>query len=151
MTITATHAPGTFCWPELTTTDQAGAEKFYGELFGWNLAKTPMGPDAHYTIFLKGENSVAAAAQQDPGQKNAGIPPHWLSYAAVANVDASLEKAKSLGGTVVAGPFDVMEDGRMVGLADPTGAAVALWQANKHPGAMAIDEAKTLIWNAVVT
>jgi predicted enzyme related to lactoylglutathione lyase len=151
MIVTTTHAPGTFCWPELSTSDQAGAEKFYGELFGWNLAKTPMGPDAHYTIFLKGENSVAAAAQQEPEQKQAGIPPHWLSYAATANVDESVEKAKSLGGTVIAGPFDVMEYGRMVVLADPTGAAFALWQANKNPGATAIDEDNTLVWTELVT
>jgi hypothetical protein len=51
-----------------------------------------------------------------------------------ANVDQSVEKAKSLGGTLVAGPFDVMEHGRMAVLTDPTGATFALWQANQHPG-----------------
>jgi hypothetical protein len=147
--VTTTHAPGTFCWPELTTTDQAGAEKFYGELFGWTLARTPMGPDAHYTIFMKGDHSVGAAAQQGPEQK--GIPSHWLSYASTTSVDQSIEKAKSLGATVIAGPFDVMEHGRMAVLADPTGAVFALWQANKHPGATAIDEEGTLVWTELVT
>jgi predicted enzyme related to lactoylglutathione lyase len=149
--VTTTHAPGTFCWPELTTTDQAGAEKFYGELFGWKLAITPMGPDSHYTIFQKGENAVGAAAQMDPPQKSQGMPSHWMSYVATANVDASIEKAKQLGASVVAGPFDVMEHGRMAVLTDPTGAAFALWQANKHPGATAIDEESTLVWTELVT
>ena len=149
MSVTTTHAPGTFCWPELTTTDQAGAEKYYSELFGWQTVKNPMGPDAHYTIFMKGDHSVSAAAQQGPEQK--GMPSHWLSYASTASVDASIEKAKSLGGTVIAGPFDVMEHGRMAVLADPTGAAFALWQANKHPGATAIDEESTLVWTELVT
>jgi predicted enzyme related to lactoylglutathione lyase len=26
------HGPGTFCWTELTTTDQAAAHAFYAEL-----------------------------------------------------------------------------------------------------------------------
>lgn len=151
MIVNTTHAPGTFCWPELSTPDQAGAEKFYGDLFGWSLARTPMGPDAHYTIFMKGENAVAAAAQQDPERKKAGVPPHWLSYASTADVDASLKQAQELGGTVVAGPFDVMEHGRMAVLSDPTGAVFALWQAKQHPGATAIDEDHTLVWTELVT
>jgi uncharacterized protein len=151
MIVNTTHAPGTFCWPELSTTDQAGAEKFYGELFGWKLSTTPMGPDEHYTIFLKGENSVAAAAAQQAEQKKAGVPPHWLSYASTADVDASVKTAQALGGRLLAGPFDVMEHGRMAVLADPTGAAFALWQAKGHPGATAIDEDDTLIWTELVT
>lgn len=151
MIVNTTHAPGTFCWPELSTPDQAGAEKFYGELFGWKLAITPMGPDAHYTIFQKGDNAVAAAAQQGPEQKQAGVPPHWLSYVSTASVDASMKKAQELGAQVIAGPFDVMEHGRMAVLADPQGAAFALWQANKHPGATAIDENEALVWTELVT
>lgn len=151
MIVNTTHAPGTFCWPELTSTDQAGAEKFYSELFGWTLAKTPMGPDSHYTIFQKGENAVAAAAQQGPEQKTMGIPTHWLSYVSTASVDDSVKKAESLGARTVAGPFDVMEHGRMAVLADPAGAMFALWQANKHPGATVIDEDNTLIWTELVT
>ncbi len=151
MTVNTTHAPGTFCWPELSTTDQAGAEKFYGELFGWTLAKTPMGPDSHYTIFMKGDNSVAAASPQQPEQKAAGIPPNWLSYASTTDVDASLKKAEELGGRAMAGPFDVMEHGRMAVLTDPTGAVFALWQAYKHPGATVLDEEHTLVWTELVT
>ena len=52
---------------------------------------------------------------------------------------------------MIAGPFDVMEHGRMAVLADPTGAVFALWQANKHPGATAIDEEGTLVWTELVT
>jgi predicted enzyme related to lactoylglutathione lyase len=29
------HAPGTFCWVDLGTTDAEGAKKFYTGLFGW--------------------------------------------------------------------------------------------------------------------
>lgn len=29
------HAPGTFAWVDLRTTDPADAKRFYAELFGW--------------------------------------------------------------------------------------------------------------------
>ena len=37
------HAPGTFCWAELGTTDQDSAKKFYTSLFGWQYKDTDMG------------------------------------------------------------------------------------------------------------
>ena len=39
------HAPGSFCWIELATTDGPGAKKFYTDLFGWEANDNPMGPD----------------------------------------------------------------------------------------------------------
>ena len=135
MTEKTTYAPGTFCWPELTTTNQSAAESFYAALFGWTRKETPMGPDSHYTIFLKDGQDVAAAAQMDKDAVGRGIPPYWLSYVSTPSVDQSVEKAKSLGAKLVAGPFDVMEHGRMAVLKDPTGATFALWQAFQHPGA----------------
>jgi predicted enzyme related to lactoylglutathione lyase len=144
-----THAPGTFCWPELTSTDQRAAEKFYTSLFGWSTKETPMGPDSHYTIFTKDGEAVSAAAQMDANLK--GVPSNWLSYVAVTSVDQSLEKAKTLGATVVAGPFDVMEHGRMAVLKDPQGAHFALWQANQMPGIGRLNEDDSLAWTELMT
>jgi uncharacterized protein len=148
---TTTYAPGTFCWPELSSHDQRAAEKFYSSLFGWTIRETPMGPDSHYTIFLKDGQDVSALAQMDKPQQEMGIPSHWLSYVSTPNVDASVEKAKQLGGTLVAGPFDVMEHGRMAVLSDPTGAAFALWQAKAHGGATRLDQPYSLVWTELMT
>jgi predicted enzyme related to lactoylglutathione lyase len=110
-----------------------------------------MGPDSHYTIFQTDGAAVAAGATLDPAQAKNGVPPNWLSYVSVASVDASLEKAKALGATVVAGPFDVMEHGRMAVLLDPLGAAFALWQMNQHPGAGILDVPGALVWTELLT
>jgi predicted enzyme related to lactoylglutathione lyase len=48
-------------------------------------------------------------------------------------------------------PFDVTDAGRMSFVLDPSGAAVALWQANKHIGATLVNEPGTLIWNELIT
>ena len=34
---TPTYKPGTFCWVELGTTDNAAAKNFYTQLFGWEF------------------------------------------------------------------------------------------------------------------
>ncbi len=45
------HAPGTFCWAELATTDQDAAKRFYAALFGWTSVDHPIGPGDFYTMF----------------------------------------------------------------------------------------------------
>lgn len=147
----AAHAPGTFCWPELSTPDQAGAEQFYTSLFGWTVQKVPLGPDQHYTIFQKDGKDVAAGFVQQEEQKKQGIPPNWLSYVSVADVAQSADKAKQLGGTVLMGPFDVMDKGKMAVVQDPTGAVFAMWEAVSHPGAGVLDEVGALGWTELMT
>jgi uncharacterized protein len=44
------HAPGSFCWIELATTDGPAAKQFYSELFGWEIQDNPMGPGMVYTM-----------------------------------------------------------------------------------------------------
>src|SRR5205085_6159427 len=117
--------PGDFCWFDLATSNQAAAKKFYGGLFGWTANDNPMGPDAFYTMFqLRGKN-VGAAYTLMPDQIQQGIPPYWGTYVAVTNVDEAIEKARTLGGSVLAGPMDVAEHGRMAVLHDSTGARLS--------------------------
>ena len=67
------------------------------------------------------------------------------------DVDAAVAKAKSLGATVLAPPFDVMDAGRMAVLQDPTGAVFQVWQAKKHIGAMILSEPGALCWTELTT
>jgi len=145
MTVVNAHAPGSFCWIELATSDTASAKSFYTQLFGWSVNESDMGDGSMYTIFQKNGRNVAAMYAIRPDQ--AGMPPNWMSYIAVANADAATEKAKHLGATVHAGPFDVSESGRMSVLADPQGASFCVWQANKDIGIGIRDEINTLCWN----
>jgi predicted enzyme related to lactoylglutathione lyase len=141
-TVITSHRPGSFCWIELATNDVAAARAFYTELFGWTVNEMPMGEGDVYTMFRYAGGDVAAMHGH-----TGGAPPNWLSYVAVENVDQSTEKAKELGATVVAGPMDVFDAGRMAVLLDTQGAAIAIWQANRNPGVGVRDEANTLCWN----
>lgn len=65
--------------------------------------------------------------------------------------DAAAAKAKELGGQLLMGPFDVLEEGRMALIQDPTGATFALWQARKHKGIGAYQEPGALGWTELAT
>jgi predicted enzyme related to lactoylglutathione lyase len=102
-------------------------------------------------MFQLDGKDVAAMYQQDIEQQSQGIPPHWLSYVSVDNVDETAKKVKSLGGQVLTEPFNVFEAGRMVPVQDPQGAAFALWQPGQHIGARLVNQPGTLCWNELAT
>jgi uncharacterized protein len=52
----------------------------------------------------------------------AAIPPHWGVYFAVVDTDATVERATTLGASVMVPPTDI-EPGRFAGLTDPGGAS----------------------------
>ena len=58
------YAPGTFCWTDLTTTDQAAAKAFYGGLFGWEAEDIPVGEGVSYSMQRMGGKDVAAISPQ---------------------------------------------------------------------------------------
>jgi uncharacterized protein len=146
-----TYAPGTFCWPELSTTDQKGATAFYRDLFGWEINDQPMGPGETYSMFQVRSRPVGAAYTMRPEQRQQGMPPHWGSYVAVTSADEAAKRAESLGGKVLAPAFDVMDAGRMAVLQDPTGAIFMVWQATKHVGARILNEPGALCWTELAT
>jgi predicted enzyme related to lactoylglutathione lyase len=141
-----THAPGSFCWIELATSDQNAAKTFYTSLFGWNFNDVPTGPNGVYTMFQLQGREVAAAYAIEPAQRAQGVPPHWMIYVAVDSADDAAKRAAELGGTVLAGPFDVYDVGRMAVIKDPTGAVFSVWQAMKHKGIGISGVDGTLCW-----
>ena len=121
---TLVNEPGAFSWSELITPDVPKAAAFYEKVFGW-------GSDTHagempYTEFkLDGESIAGAMNPPMPG-----IPPMWGIYFSTADTDATVAKAKSLGGAVFSEPMDI-EPGRFAVLADPQGAMFNVIKMNE--------------------
>ncbi|MCB0213633.1 MAG: VOC family protein [Anaerolineae bacterium] len=145
------YKPGTFCWVDLSTPDAEAAKRFYTELFGWRIVEMPIPDGSTYTMFQVRGKDVAALYPMGKEQQAAGVPPHWMSYVSVTSADDTAEKAASLGAEILAGPFDVMESGRMVMFQDPTGAQVAAWQPKDHFGAVLANEPGAFCWNELAT
>jgi uncharacterized protein len=141
------HAPGTFSWVDLATRDGAAAKEFYGGLFGWEFEDNEIpGDGGVYTTCSVGGEGVAAIAATTED-----LPPHWNSYVTVAGADEAAAKAKELGANLIQEPFDVLQAGRMAGFADPTGAALCVWEARDAIGAGRVNEPGCLTWNELHT
>jgi uncharacterized protein len=111
---------------ELCTGDTAKAKDFYSKLFGWEFTDNNMGPDMVYSTF-KPSSGPGGGLFSMPG-----MPTFWLAYVGVEDIKAATEKAKSLGATVHKGPDEIPTVGWFTVLADPTGATIALFQANPN-------------------
>ncbi|GCD90066.1 VOC family protein [Nocardioides sp. LS1] len=144
------YTQGTPSYVELMTPDQQAAKAFYGALFGWDVQDVPL--DDQGNVYLAAEkdgDSVAGISGQMP--ELAGHPAFWGVYLTVDDVDATAAKVADAGGKVEAGPFDVMDLGRMASIQDPTGARVNLWQAGATIGTIRANEPGTPIWNELVS
>ncbi len=125
-------AHGTFCWNELSTTDDDAAVKFYTELLGWQLKKSEAaasceGAEAQQMVY----NEIVAGGEHVGGQykmgpEYGGAPSHWMSYVAVDDVDERAAKVSELGGSVCVPPTDIPNVGRFCVINDPTGATISL-------------------------
>ena len=77
----------------------------------WSYNEVPLG----------GVMQLPAEAQE------AGAPSHWIAYASVADVDATVARAQELGATVHVPGTDIPTVGRFAVLADPQGAIFAAY------------------------
>lgn len=145
------YAPGTFCWADLSSTDQEAAKRFYCELFGWEAEDRPVGEGVTYTMMRLRGAYVAAISQQPIQQRDAGVPPTWSSYVSVRSAEESAKRVDQLGGTVHAGPFEVMDAGRMAVLSDPQGAFLMIWEPKGHHGASLVNAPGALVWNELAS
>ena len=145
------NPPGTFRCADCSSTDASKARQFYLDLMGWSSHEIPMGNGMNYTMFTQDGHDVAAISPMHPDEQAQGMPSHWNSYITVDDVDALTDKIVALGGTVMAGPYEVLDSGRMLVLQDPTGAAVALWQPRAHIGAGLVNIAGAMTWNELAT
>jgi predicted enzyme related to lactoylglutathione lyase len=140
------YEPGTPSWVDLASPDLPASVSFYSDLFEWDA--DDQGPDAGgYTIFrMSGEPISGAGPVMMEGQ-----PTAWTTYVSVADADAAVAKAKDAGAAVFVEPMDVMDVGRMAVFADPTGAAIAVWQPKAHKGAGIVSEPGALCWNELAS
>ena len=144
----SSYVPGTFCAVDLASSDFDGSKAFYTQLFGWEAQEMPPGhEDMIYVPFTLRDRMVAGMFERQVEE----MPPAWASYVAVQDADVAAARVTELGGTVLREPEEVGEAGRMAVVADPAGAAFALWQARGFPGAGRVNEVGTFSLNQLNT
>jgi predicted enzyme related to lactoylglutathione lyase len=122
-----------FCWTELGTTDTEKAAKFYARLFGWERTPPQLysrgGNPLDYTLLCLGGQSVGGLHPLSGAQRRQGVRPRWLPYVGVGDAASASARARELGATVLVGPLDVLDLGRLTILRDPEGALLGTWQS----------------------
>ena len=109
---------------EILSPNHERAQRFYADLFDWQVAADPAMGGYGLVDTGAGEQAVGGGIGPIEQHGDAGIK----IYIRVDDLDAYLDRAEALGGTRLVPPTDLPGDfGRFAIFADPDGNPVGLW------------------------
>jgi len=117
---------GAISWTDLTVKDAEAVKAFYEGVVGWKSEGHNMGDYEDFCMQRPDDGQTVAGICHAQGV-NANIPPAWLVYITVEDINASVAKVKELGGEVLDGPRSA-GGGTMCVIRDPAGAVAGLYQ-----------------------
>ncbi|MGO9922201.1 MAG: VOC family protein [Isosphaeraceae bacterium] len=118
---------GSIAWVDLTVPDAGESKQFYCHVVGWSASEVDMGGYSDYCMNVSEGGKTVAGVCHARGV-NAELPPLWLVYFTVADLDQSMKSAVALGGRILTGPKGMGNHVRSCVIADPSGATVALFE-----------------------
>jgi predicted enzyme related to lactoylglutathione lyase len=118
---------GALLWNDLTVENATEVKDFYTSVIGWTATEQAMGDYNDYNIHNATGEVIAGICHARGVNKN--IPPQWLLYIKVKNVEESLKNCTSLGGTIIDGPR-MMGKNNFAIIKDPAGAILAIIEDN---------------------
>jgi predicted enzyme related to lactoylglutathione lyase len=121
---------GLITWTDLTVQHAEQIRDFYSAVVGWVPAGLDMGGYDDYVMNDPATgNPVAGVCHARAG--NAGLPPVWLIYINVEDIETSIARCVELGGNVIGALRTMGEQGKFCVIRDPAGAALALFEPAK--------------------
>ena len=118
---------GKIVWHDLTVDNADSVKDFYCKVVGWSSSEHDMGEYNDHNINLQSSGETVAGICNARGS-NAKIPPQWLLYVNVSNVQESAQLCIELGGKVIDGPRKMGKSDFCI-IEDPAGAVLALISA----------------------
>ncbi len=132
MTETVNNEPGTITWVDLTVEDAASIRDFYAAVIGWGFTPVRMGAYEDFAMTARNSGMVVSGICFARGI-NVDLPPQWLIYITVDDLEKSTARCIELGGKILTGPKSMGAQGRYCVIQDPAGAVAALFAPAK-PG-----------------
>jgi uncharacterized protein len=117
---------GSIMWTDLTVPNAEAVRDFYQQVVGWEATPLNMGGYHDFCMGPAGGLEPVAGVCHARGA-NANVPPQWLIYITVEDLDRSVAECSRLGGRVLDGPRG-MSGGRFCVIQDPAGAVCGLYQ-----------------------
>lgn len=114
---------GAIGWPELLTTDPEAAAVFYAAVFGWTTQTMPMDSGPYYVANVAERPQAGIMLRPEEA-----IPPVWMFYVTVHDLEAATARVAARGGTVEVPIMDIPNVGRFAGVVDPQGAMLMLME-----------------------
>jgi len=111
----------TLCFFEIPGDDLEALKSFYHEMFNWGFEK--VSDDFRYFSIETGDEKVKGGLTARQDTKHT-----LVNYVKVDSVQASLDKATTLGGTVVVPRKPVPGTGWYAVVLDPQGNRLGLWE-----------------------
>ena len=118
---------GTIVWTDLTVPQAESLRDFYGTVVGWTHEPVSMGSYNDFSMILPDSETPVAGICHARGV-NEHLPPVWMVYIMVKNLEESLKRCQELGGTVLSDPRAVGNQGRYAVIRDPAGAVAGLYE-----------------------
>jgi len=115
---------GDWYWNELTTPDETRALAFYERVIGYEHDTMEMEGQGRYYI-LKSGGRMRGGLMRLPMPD---APTAWQPYVRVADCDATVKRAESLGARTVVPGTDIPQVGRFAVIVDPLGVTTAFMQ-----------------------
>lgn len=122
------ESTGSIAWADLTVGDAEAVMRFYSRVAGWEAEEVSMGEYADFSMRPSGSDTPVAGICHARGL-NASLPPVWMVYILVEDLDASLAFCREEGGEVLAGPTNMGPASAYAVIRDPAGAVCALYQS----------------------
>jgi hypothetical protein len=132
---------GTPCWVDVAVPDIARATAFYGPVLGWTFQGGGEEYDGYSVCLVDGQPAAGVGKI-----KMAGQPAAWTVYLASDDVDDTTKLIHDNGGSVLVGPTDIPETGRVCIARDPAGGVFGVWQADPMIGAAVYNQPGGLVW-----
>ncbi len=120
---------GQFFWYDLITTDTKAAAKFYGAVVGWQTQDSGT-PGHDYTLFTV--DGVGRLGLMSPPKDMPKMPPVWMGYIAVDDVDKAAAQIKTLGGALGREPVEVPNVIKFAPVSDPQGVGFLIAKGLVH-------------------
>jgi predicted enzyme related to lactoylglutathione lyase len=139
---------GQFVWYEDMTKDPGDAIAFYSEVVGW---RTEPFDGSDYTMWVSKQGPLGGVMKQTGEQAAAGAPASWLAHVQVDDVDAAAARARRLGGRIYQEPTDIPTVGRFAVIADPQGAAIAIFKPSSELKLHDVTKEGEFCWNELMT
>ncbi len=114
---------GSIVWKDLTVENADEIRDFYCKVVGWKPSAVDMGGYSDYVVQSPDGEDIGGVCHRQG--VNANVPPQWMMYITVGNLQESMKHCEALGGKIVDGP-------RRMGISDyciiqdPAGAVAAL-------------------------